>query len=298
MAKIIDLHIHTSKSDGSFSPKEVIDMATKNNVSVLSFADHDTVSAYTPEIFDYAKNNNITLLPAVEISTNHKGVGIHVLGYNIDLNNQNLLNTLQKLRNSRIDYLFDVSKRLNELGFEIDTKSLSQLESVTKAHISSNIINNSKNTKLLFETFGHIPSKGEFIETIMNEGCPAYVKKHTITPLEASTLIKQAGGKSVLAHPVAYVHGDSLSESQIKELVDEMKPDGIESEYLYVDINNNLINDCKFWGDFATKNDLFATIGSDFHTHHEIKPEIGFLNYPFMINYNLNDQIIENLIKK
>lgn len=298
MSQIIDLHIHSNKSDGHFTPLEIIDLASKNNVSVISIADHDTVSAYTKETFEYAKSKNINLIPAVEISTNYNGVGIHVLGYNFNIFDKNLLNALQDLRNARINYLFDVSKKLNQLGFEVDTDTLSKLESVTKAHIATNIVNNPKNNKLLLETFGHSPSSGEFIETIMNENCPAYVKKHTITPAEASLIIKQAGGKAVLAHPVAYMHQDGLTVEQIQAIITNMQPDGIESNYLFVDTNNNLINDCKFWVDFATENGLFTTIGSDFHKPHEIKPEIGFFNYPFMIDYNLNQQTIENLSKK
>ena len=82
MTKRIDLHIHTTISDGVLTPKEVIDEAVKNGVAVISIADHDTIDAYTDEIFEYAKSKNIKLIPAVEISTKTKKSGIHVLGYN------------------------------------------------------------------------------------------------------------------------------------------------------------------------------------------------------------------------
>ena len=85
MTKRIDLHIHTTISDGVLTPKEVIDEAVKNGVAVISIADHDTIDAYTDEIFEYAKSKNIKLIPAVEISTKTKKSGIHVLGYNFDL---------------------------------------------------------------------------------------------------------------------------------------------------------------------------------------------------------------------
>ena len=80
MEKIIDLHIHTNVSDGALSPKEVIDMAVKNGAGVIAIADHDTVDAYSDELFDYAEDRNIILVPAVEISTKTKKCGIHVLG--------------------------------------------------------------------------------------------------------------------------------------------------------------------------------------------------------------------------
>ena len=88
MRKLIDLHIHTNISDGMFSPKEVIDEAYRNNASVISITDHDTIDAYTDEIFEYAKSKNIILIPGVEISAKAERSGVHILGYNFDINNR------------------------------------------------------------------------------------------------------------------------------------------------------------------------------------------------------------------
>ena len=103
------------------------------------------------------------------------------------------------------------------------------------------------------------------IETVMNEGCPAYVKKETITPKEASELIRKAGGKVVLAHPVAYKYEDNLDINDILSLVNETKADGIEANYIYIDRNNNKINEIDKWNNFAKEHNLFVTVGSDFH---------------------------------
>ena len=217
MKKIIDLHIHTTCSDGELTPKEVIDVAIKNRVSVISITDHDTIWAYQKELFDYAKDNNIKIIPGVEISTKSDRCGIHVLGYNIDLNNKEFQNKLEKLRNSRHEYLHQVADKLNILGYIIDVTSLDKIEAVTKAHIALDVISNDKNKDILMREFGHIPNKGEFIETIMNEGCLAYVKKNTITPREAVELIEGASGVAVLAHPVAYKYENNLTdENKIK----------------------------------------------------------------------------------
>ena len=107
------------------------------------------------------------------------------------------------------------AKKLNELGYIINVEELDKIDAVTKAHISLDVINNKENQRLLLKNFGHIPNKGEFIETVMNENCPAYVKKETVTPKEASDIIKSANGKVVLAHPVAYIHEDGLEDSDI-----------------------------------------------------------------------------------
>ncbi len=295
MEKIIDLHIHTNVSDGALSPKEVIDLAEKNGARVIAITDHDTIDAYNDELFDYAESKNMILIPAVEISTKTNKCGIHVLGYNFDLNNQNFKDRLGKLRNARHDYLHNVSKKLNELGYLVNTEELDKIESVTKAHISNDVINNKNNENILLQNFGHIPSKGEFIETIMNEGCPAYVKKETITPKEAADLIRSAGGKVVLAHPVAYQYEDNLSEEDILNLVKDMEISAIEANYLYVDRSGKRINDCEKWLDFAKKNNLICSIGSDFHSIDDIHPTIGFKNWDINFTYQDANLILDYL---
>lgn len=297
MEKKIDLHIHTNKSDGKLSPMEVIDEALKNNVSTIAIADHDTIDAYNDELFNYAKERKINLIPAVEISTKTKKCGIHVLGYNIDLNNEEFKKSLFKLRNARHDYLHNVAKKISSLGYIIDVEGLDKIDSVTKAHIASNVVDNPLNEKLLKENFGYIPSRGEYIETIMNEGCPAYVKKETATPSLAAEMIRSAGGKVVLAHPVAYTYEDGITEDDILNLVNEMKADGIEANYIYIHRSDNdkKIDDTKKWIKFANLHNLFTTVGSDFHYDDGISPLIGLVNEDLNLSDDYIDQVLNNL---
>lgn len=295
MQKRIDLHIHTTKSDGKLTPKEVIDEAYKNGVSVIAIADHDTTEAYTKELFSYAQSKKVKLISAVEISTKINKAGIHVLGYDFDLNNIEMQEKLYKIRNARHEYLHNVAKKLNKLGYYLNVEELDKIDAVTKAHIALDIINNKKNKEKLLHNFKHIPNKGEFIETIMNENCPAYVKKQTVTPKEATEIIRIAKGKVVLAHPVAYVHEDNLTDNDILNIIREMKPDGIEAFYLYVDRNNNKIDEMKKWNKFAKENNLFVTAGSDFHNFDNIRPEIGFKNTNFVLEDEVINEILENL---
>lgn len=297
MTKRIDLHIHTTISDGMLTPKEVIDEACKNGVSIIAIADHDTIEAYNDELFEYAKSKNVKLINAVEISTKTKKAGVHVLGYNFDLNDNKFKEKLSKIRNARHDYLHNVAKKLEELGYYINVEELDKIDAVTKAHIALDATNNPKNKEKLMEEFGHIPSKGEFIETIMNENCPAYVKKESVTPKEAGEIIRSAKGKVVLAHPVAYVHEDNFTDEDILEIVNDMKPDGLEANYLYVDRNNNKFDETKKWNEFAKQNNLFVTVGSDFHNKDGLRPEIGFVNTDFVLPEEVIDEIIANLEK-
>ena len=297
MNRHIDLHIHSNLSDGELSPKEIIDRAVNNGVSVIAIADHDTTLAYNDELFNYAKENNVKLITAVEISTRTNKCGIHVLGYNFDFNNKKFTDKLYSIRNARHIYLHDVAAKLKELGYIIDVDSLDKIDAVTKAHIALNIVGNEDNKELLLKTFGHIPSKGEFIETIMNEGCPCYVEKEAISPKEASDLIREAGGKVVLAHPVCYKYEDGFTDDDILNLVKEMNPDGIEANYVYLDRNSNKINESTHWNNFAKHHNLITTIGSDFHKNDGIHSDIGLINEDIVLNDNELNYIINNLLK-
>ena len=288
----IDLHVHTICSDGKLTPKEIIDVAYENDTKIIAIADHDTTEAYNDELFEYATEKGIKIIKAVEISTKTQKAGIHVLGYNIDVNNKEFLEKLKKIRNARHEYLHNVGAKLENLGYIINIEKLDAIDSVTKAHIARDVIGNEKNNDILIKVFGHIPNMGEFIETIMNENCPAYVKKETVTPKDAASIIRQAGGKVILAHPVAYGYEDNLTEDEILQIVQDMKADGIEANYIYIDRNNHIHDDTKKWNEFANKHQLIITIGSDFHLNDGIKPLIGFKNY----DLEMTDDKVEELV--
>jgi len=292
---MIDLHIHTNISDGNLTPKEVIDEAAQNGVSVIAIADHDTIEAYNDQLFAYANSKNIKLINAVEISTKTKKAGIHILGYNFDLKDKKIQDVLYKLRKSRHDYLNNVALKLNKLGYYLNIEELEKIDAVTKAHIALSVINCEKNKNLLISNFGNIPSKGEFIETIMNENCPAYVKKETITPREAADVIRAAKGKVVLAHPVSYIHEDNLTNQDILQIIKDIEPDGIEANYLYVDRQNQIIDETQKWNQFAKENHLFVTIGSYFHNKDGLHPEIGFINTTFSLDEKMVKEIVTNI---
>ena len=292
----IDLHLHTNKSDGALTPKQIIDEAVKANLQAISITDHDTIEAYTDETMKYAKEQGIKLIVGVEISTKSDRCGIHVLGYNFDLNNEEFKEKLDKIRNARHDYLKAVAKKLEELNYKINVEELDKIKSVTKAHISKDIIENEENKEELLKQFGHIPNKGEFIETIMNENCPAYVQKVTVTPEAAAVMIRKAGGKVVLAHPVAYANEDNMTVEEVQQLINKMKLDGLETYYIYTNRNNEYINEIDKWLKLAKDNNLFSTIGSDFHIKDGHHAEIGMRNVGVQLEEETIKKILSNLI--
>ena len=294
MATKIDMHIHSTCSDGSLSPENILKVAHKNGVKILSITDHDSVSAYTPQFLKKAEQYGISVINGCEMSTKINGVGFHVLGYNMDLKNENLLKTLDMLQNARVNYVYDVSKVLQKIGYIMNPEDIKDAPSVGKPHVTKNILTNPENHNKLISDFGHIPNVGEFIETILNEGCPAFVEKFHISPNEAVKVIKSAGGTAVLAHPVAYIYQDGVSRDEIVELVKNMNPDGIESYYLFTESNGNEIDESAFWTKFSKDKNLLCTIGSDYHDSWKGFAEIGFSNRDFSIP----DKDLERIISR
>ena len=191
--------------------------------------------------------------------------------------------------------MYKVSDKLEKLGYYINTEELDKIDAVTKAHIALDIIKSSKNEQKLLDEFGHIPGKGEFIETVMNENCPAYVKKETVTPQKAAEIIRQANGKVVIEDYPIFSIEDGLNEEDILQIVNDMNPDGIESNYIYIDRDNNEFDECEKWNQFARNNNLFVTVGTDFHNSDGIRPEIGFVNKKIELTEDEIDKITENL---
>ena len=291
----IDLHVHTTKSDGSLTPTQIIDEAAKNGVRFIAITDHDTVGAYSNDLFDYAEKQGVKLITGVEVSTKLNGKSYHVLGYNFDYKNVDLNELLKKIRANRAKYLVDVEQKLRELGFVLNIDKLKKVESVTKANISLDIVENKLNEEKLIEMFGFVPSRGVFIESIMNSGCPAYVKKEAITPAEAARAIKNAGGKVVLAHPVVYDRKDKVSDEMIEEVISNMEADGMETNYIYYDKLGQRFDDVEKWSEFARNHNLFETVGSDFHLDDGVKVKIGFINENLVLNEQQTEQILRNL---
>ena len=120
----IDLHIHTNYSDGTFTPKEIVDLAKKNNMKVLSFTDHDTIKG-VKEGIEYAKKFGIKVIPGVELST-FSVMEIHILGYNFDINNTKLIETLEDFSQQREERVLKILNELKEAGDpvkDIETKT-------------------------------------------------------------------------------------------------------------------------------------------------------------------------------
>lgn len=264
----IDLQIHSTASDGNFSPTEVIDIAIKNEMKAIAITDHDTVSGIQ-EAIDYSKDKQIEFIPGIEISCKESEFKptIDILGLFIDHNNQELINFLDKIKKDRVEEKKIIIKKLNNLGYEITLEELLKKadDSLGRPHIA----------RILIEKY---PEKFSTVDQVFNEligeGKPAFHPRDKITMEKAINVINSAGGISILAHPGRYLNE---YPDIIKKLI-SLNGDGIEVDYPYSkilkiseeksdEINNHL-------RETASKENLLMSGGSDFHDF-ERGSEIG-----------------------
>lgn len=279
--KYIDLHTHSSCSDGTLTPEELVDLAIEQELIAFALTDHDTVEGVGRAIA-YAKGKNIDVIPGVELSCeyelgNGKSKEIHILGYHLDYEQEHLCQTLQKVANERDNRNMKMCENLNAAGFPITYKELT-------ARFGNSILTRAHFARFLLEQ-GAIPSIDAAFKKILAQDGPYFVNRKYLTPQTGIDLIKEAGGIPVLAHPLLY----KLSVSEIRKLIETLKGYGLRGiEAMY---SRNHGTDESFVRKLADEYDLLITGGSDFHGSN--KPDIelgrgtGDLRVPVMLLENL-----------
>lgn len=240
-----ELHCHSYFSDGSESPKKIMELANLAKIDVIALTDHDTIAGLA-EAQESAMAYGIRLIPGVELSS-YSTTEIHVLGYNFDINNQQFLDTLQSFSDQRQDRAEGILARLAHFNINLDKDSLPQGNSVGRLHIA----------KLLIEK-GYVSSIPEAFDRYLGSSGIAYFPSKRITPFQAVEIIKKANGLPVLAHPLRYLQQGTL-DSLINGLIDYGLK-GLECYYPTHDAQTvqTLVA-------VAKKYNLIATGGSDFH---------------------------------
>ena len=283
MKTYIDLHIHSTASDGTFSPTEIVNKALKltekDSPVVIALTDHDTVAGIDEFQKAAAKHKDrLTAISGLEISTDYHGVEIHVLGYNIDIPNKELLDRLAVCRESRDGRNEKIIQKLQEQGFKIsmdEIKPDKPGETIARPHIA----------KLLMKK-KYVSSVQEAFDKYLAEGRCCYVERIMPTPEEATHLIKNSGGIPVLAHLMLY---KKLDSSQKEALVRELKDAGligIETYYnTYTPVEQEYVAGlAKQWG-------LIETGGTDFHGQN--KPHISL--FTGQGEMEVPQKVLENL---
>lgn len=277
----IDLHVHSCCSDGTATPEELVQLAIDNNLVAFALTDHDTVEGVARAL-DAAKGRNIQVIPGVELSCEYtispsRKKEIHILGYNLDHTQPELVDTLSKIAEERDNRNRQMCKNLNAAGFPIDYESLT-------ARFKGTILTRAHFARFLLEQ-GAIPSIDFAFKEILAQDGPYFVSRKYLTPQSGIELIKKAGGIAVLAHPLLY----KMSVTELHRLLTETKEYGLRGiEAMY---SRNRGNDEAFVRKLAQDFDLFITGGTDFHGTNKPDLEIGRgegnLRVPVMLLENL-----------
>ncbi len=250
----VDLHIHTTYSDGVFSPEKIVDTAIDAGLDAIAITDHDNVLAY-PIAVNYAKkiategNKYLEILPGVEINTIYKNIEIHILGYFMNRDDNDFKEMLKSQQKARIEQTEQILHLLNKKeGIHVTFDKLKSLVaeggSIGRPHIAKAIT-----------MAGGTSSVMEAYSKYINDDSDVYVQRKTITPHEAIEIIYDAGGIPVFAHP--------FDVEDAENLIKEFMHYGLRGVEAYHRKHSPAM--VEYYSSIAEKNGLIITGGSDFH---------------------------------
>ena len=248
---VIDLHTHTSYSDGTDTPAQLINKALAAGISIIGLTDHDSISGWQEAT--YALRTGISLVPGAEISCQTPdGISVHILGLLFDSNNSELMSTLEKTRENRHGRMEKIIARINEAGIDITMddvlEQLSDGATLGRPHLADALVKK-----------GIVASRDEAFTQMLHNNSKYYVSHYSPTPETAIKLIKAAGGVSVIAHPMASHRGRTISLDTFGSII-QAGLDGIEVDHRdhSPDEKSQLIK-------LANESNLVMTGASDYH---------------------------------
>ena len=272
----IDLHLHTTFSDGKLSPEELVRIAYESHYSYISITDHDTFSGYL-DAKKYLDKYKLELIPGVEISTILDQTEVHILAYYFDTENENLNNLLKQVYDSRYGRAKQMVNNLEALGIHLNWKEVlvyaGENTYIGRPHIARALIEK-----------GIVKSIKEAFDKYLSNDSPAYVPKYKVDTGFAIQTIREAGGLSVLAHP------GRLPDDTIVYTCIELGIDGIEVYY-----SSHAHGQTRLYEQIALENNLIRTGGTDFHGN-----EFYYINYsaPDICIKELKSAYNERSVKK
>jgi hypothetical protein len=246
----IDLHAHSTSSDGTRTPTEVVRLAAEIGLEVLALTDHDTIDGLA-EARAAADEAGIELVPGVEFSATYEGSSIHVLAYYSDPADPEFVAELRRLRDDRFRRGELMVEKLQALGYDISFDRVHAIagdELVARPHIAQAMVE-----------AGVVPTEKEAFDRFISDGGPAYVPKHALAPIDALALISGAKGVCVLAHPAMWKGNGAVPD----ELIEEMAAGGMGG--LEVDHPDHSPEQRAHYRALAARLDLVPTGASDCH---------------------------------
>ncbi len=260
LMKAVDLHVHSTFSDGTLSPEELVQKAAQLGLAAMALTDHDTVDGIDQAVMA-ASETNVELIPGIELSTFYDKKEIHIVGLYIDYTDKLFKKELENLKSCRERRNQQIAEKFTQLGIPVSYEEMRQMYAgavITRAHFADYLVQKK-----------YIKSRSEAFERYIGDSGPCYVPRRKMLPEEAISMIKSVGGVPILAHPVLY----HLRTEQMNKLISYLCRSGIAGlEAIYSTYSSGEEIQMR---KLAKENNLIISGGSDYHGANKPGIELG-----------------------
>lgn len=275
----VDLHTHTTASDGSLTPTQLVTRASRLALKVIAITDHDT-TAGVAEAMAAGRAQGVEVIPGVEINTDVPGSEVHVLGYFVDPDHSELNAQLARILEGRIGRARKMAEALTAMGAPVSFERILQIAgegAVGRPHVA----------QALLEA-GHVRSFQDAFDRYIGRSSPAYIEREKFTPAEACALIRRAGGLPVLAHPVFFDRYGAIKEVvDLDQMLPELLAAGLAGLEVYYPNYDAVTNE--YLLGIARRYGLLVTGGTDFHGVRHNEPDLGGVYVPLKVVRRLRE---------
>lgn len=274
--KTVDLHVHSTYSDGTLTPDELVILAKKQGLSAMALTDHDTIVG-VEEAIVAGKKYNLEIVPGIELSSVYGTKEIHILGLYVDYKDEAFNAALENLREIRNERNLKIIAKFKDIGIEISFDEMKQLYGnavITRAHFADYLL-----------AHGYIKSRSEAFDRYIGENGPCYMPREKLTPEQTIHLITQAGGIAILAHPTLYHLGDTEMNKLLSYLC-RAGLKGIEAIYSTYTMGEEIQ-----MRKLARENHLIISGGSDYHGANKPYLNLGTGRGHLAVPYDVLDNI-------
>lgn len=258
----VDFHCHTQASDGTLSPQQLIDLAVEKQVEWLAITDHDTTAGYEQAV-DYARERGLALTPGVEISVDWQGRTLHLVGLDIDVAHAPLQALLAEIRQLRWQRVTQINEKLMKRGHACMMSALNEAVGegvVARPHVADILV-----------ARGYVQTVSQAFDKFLKAGRSGYAKVVWPDMAKVVSIIRDAGGLAVVAHPGAY----QLTSRKLNLMLSEFAAAG--GKGLEVVVSPNRTSESIGMADRAKRYGFYASLGSDFHSPEHRWRNLGWL---------------------
>jgi predicted metal-dependent phosphoesterase TrpH len=273
-----DLHIHTTCSDGTYTPEQIVKVAKKVGLTTIAITDHDTTAGMA-EALSAGAAYGVAVIPGIELTTRLDDMEIHLLGYYVDFKDERFQSVLQKLKDARRERIYLICDKLKNLGIKIKAREVlreAKNECPGRPHVARVLVKE-----------GFCKDLREAFNKYLSVEGPAYVMHYKLTPGEAIQLVKEAKGVSVLGHPAGMAVNNTTRK--IFERIPQLVEEGLQGIECFYPVHSHA--QTRQYLELAQKYNLVATGGSDFHGEGGVRKVI-------FGEFALEDKYVDEVKKK